>query len=252
MLNASQNSNAVAAPVLAVKPGQNALTGNVQDRNVQAPNAQALNAGKEAKAGAEKGGVVESQDRFLKLLVTQMKNQDPLNPMDNAQVTSQMAQLSTVSGIDKLNKTLEALSNSMIASRLMQAASMIGHIVLAPGSKMELKNGKGAAALELKQAADNVSVQIKDAAGNVVRNLNLGNQQAGIVPVQWDGMNDANAELADGNYQLSASARLGGSKSGVNTLSYGLVNGVVQKPDGANLNVEQLGEIGMDAVKQIL
>src|SRR5512137_1922724 len=74
-----------------------------------------------------------TQDRFLKLLVTQMKNQDPLNPMDNAQVTSQMAQLSTVTGIDKLTATVQVLSASMVASQSLQAASMIGHAALVPG-----------------------------------------------------------------------------------------------------------------------
>ncbi len=243
MLNAPQNSNVSAAPVMAVN---GAKTG-------PAKNAQALSAGTaETKAGEPKKGVEEAQDRFLKLLVTQMKNQDPLNPMDNAEVTSQMAQLSTVSGIDKLNATLAALSSSMIASHSMQAASMIGHVVVVPGNKLELKNGKGAAALELKQPADNVTVQITDAAGNVVRNLKLGPQQSGIVPIQWDGMNDASTELADGSYKFSASAQLGSDKSIANTLSYGLVSGVAQKPEGASLNVDQLGEISMDEVKQIL
>src|SRR5512147_1078567 len=79
-----------------------------------------------------------TEDRFLKLLVSQLKNQDPLNPLDNAQVTSQMAQLSTVTGIDKLNATLQALSSSMIASQSMQAASMIGHVVMVPGNRVDL------------------------------------------------------------------------------------------------------------------
>lgn len=251
MLNPSPGSSAVSSPVFSPNQGKNAQARNIQGRTPVA-DAQALAVGKDAKAGAEKGGVVESQDRFLKLLVTQMKNQDPLNPMDNAQVTSQMAQLSTVSGIDKLNKTLEALSSSMLASRSMQASSMIGHIVLAPGNKMELKNGKGAAALDLQQPADKVTVQIKDASGNLVRSLDLGSQQAGVVPIQWDGMNDADTQLNDGNYQFSAIAKLGAAKSAADTLSYGLVNGVMQKPQGASLKVEQLGEVNMDEVKQIL
>jgi flagellar basal-body rod modification protein FlgD len=157
-----------------------------------------------------------------------------------------------VSGIDKLNDTLAALSSSMKASHSMQASSMIGHVVMVPGSKMELKNGKGAAALDLTQPADSVTVQIRDASGNVVRNMNLGGQQSGTLPIQWDGLSDANESLKDGKYQFSASAQLGGAKSSVNTLSYGLVNGVTQKPEGASLAVEQMGEISLDSVKQIL
>ena len=196
--------------------------------------------------------VIESQDRFLKLLVTQMKNQDPLNPMDNAQVTSQMAQLSTVSGIDKLNSTLQALSSSMIASQSMQAASMIGHVVMVPGNKIELVNGQSVAALDLTQPADSVSVEITDASGNVVRNMNLGSQSTGNVAVQWDGLNNLGQPVADGSYKLSAKAVLGGVESSVGTMSYGLVNSVMQGTQGATLNVEKIGEVSLSSVKQIL
>lgn len=196
--------------------------------------------------------VAESQDRFLKLLVTQMKNQDPLNPMDNAQVTSQMAQLSTVSGIDKLNSTLEALSSSMIASQSMQASSMIGHVVMVPGNKIELVNGQSAAALDLTQPADSVSVAITDASGNVVRNMQLGSQSTGNVSVQWDGLNDLGQQVADGSYKLTAKAMLGGVESSVGTMSYGMVNSVMQGAQGATLNVAQIGEVSLSSVKQIL
>src|SRR3990172_2141446 len=90
---------------------------------------------------ATKTAAQEQEDRFLKLLVTQMKNQDPLNPLDNAEVTSQMAQLSTVSGIEKLNTTLQAMSSSFASSQSLQAAGMIGRSVLAPGSSLSLQNG---------------------------------------------------------------------------------------------------------------
>ena len=100
-------------------------------------------------AAATDGSAANTQDRFLKLLVTQMKNQDPLNPMDNAQVTSQMAQLSTVSGIDKVNSTLKALTDSMSAGQALSATGMIGHGALVPGSSLELKNGKAVAGLDL-------------------------------------------------------------------------------------------------------
>ncbi len=248
MLDVTQSSSLAASPLLA-KNAQNF----VPLSSTQAGTAQAVKSDiPDGKSAKQKGSVEESQDRFLKLLVTQMKNQDPLNPMDNAQVTSQMAQLSTVSGIDKLNATLAALSSSMVASHSMQAASMIGHVVMVPGSRMELKNGKGAGALDLSQSADNISVHIKDASGSVVRNMNLGSQPGGIMAIKWDGLNDAGSKVADGNYQFSATAQLGTEKSSVNTLSYGLVSGVKQKPEGALLTVDQLGDVSMNAVKQIL
>jgi flagellar basal-body rod modification protein FlgD len=254
MLNAPQNTNVPPPPVMSLTPGKNNQASVTQAKaGGQAAEGNA-EIGKTVggKAAAGKGSVEESQDRFLKLLVTQMKNQDPLNPMDNAQVTSQMAQLSTVSGIDKLNATLEALSGSMIATNAMQASSMIGHVVVVPGSKLELKAGKAAAALDLTQPADNVTVQIKDAMGNVVRNLDMGSQPTGMVAVQWDGKNDQNLPAKDGSYQFSAIAMLGKESTSVNTLSYGLVSGVIQKPEGTRLSVENLGDVKMDSVKQIL
>ncbi len=95
-----------------------------------------------ATAAASTSQTAATQDRFLKLLVTQLQNQDPLNPMDNAAVTSQMAQLSTVNGIDQLNATVQALSASMATSQSLQATSMIGHAALVPGSQIAMAGGQ--------------------------------------------------------------------------------------------------------------
>src|SRR5690242_20428596 len=114
------------------------------------------------QAGKQTSAAAEMQDRFLKLLVTQMKNQDPLNPMDNAQVTTQLAQISTVGGIDKLNTTLQTLSSSMLAAQSVQSSAIIGRDVYASGSTLALADGKATGAFELKQDADHVFVQISD------------------------------------------------------------------------------------------
>ncbi len=203
-------------------------------------------------ASAASSQVGATQDRFLKLLVTQMKNQDPLNPLDNAQVTSQMAQLSTVSGIDKLNATVQALSANMTAAQSLQAAAMIGHAALVPGSQIDLLNGKSDAAVELTQPADKVTVTVQDANGNVVRTLQLGAQDAGVVDFKWDGKDDTGATVANGSYKFSATAELNGSKSTPTTLSYGLVGSVSLTPDGAKLSMGSLGDVGLDAVRRIL
>jgi flagellar basal-body rod modification protein FlgD len=194
-----------------------------------------------------------TQDRFLTLLVTQLKNQDPLNPMDNAAVTSQMAQLSTVSGIDKLNSTVQALSASMTTSQSLQATSMIGHAALVPGNQIDLLSGKSDAAVELTQPADKVTVTIADAKGNVVRTLQLGPQSAaGVVSFQWDGKDNTGAAVADGSYQFSATAVLGASNSTPTTLSYGLVNNVSLTSGGVTLGMGTLGNVGLSAVRQVL
>ncbi|GAB5604672.1 flagellar hook assembly protein FlgD [Sideroxyarcus sp. TK5] len=193
-----------------------------------------------------------TQDRFLKLLVTQMKNQDPLNPLDNAQVTSQMAQLSTVTGIDKLNATVQALSSSMMASQSLQAVSMIGHVALTDGDSMELTKGNAYGGVELKDPADKVTVQIADASGGLVRTLHLGAQESGIVDFNWDGMTDSGDTAADGKYTFTAVSELSGKKTDVTTLSYGLVNSVAQSSGGVTVNIGNQGEVGLNAIRKIL
>lgn len=198
------------------------------------------------------GSAANTQDRFLKLLVTQMKNQDPLNPMDNAQVTSQMAQLSTVSGIDKINATLKALSDNMSAGQSMSATSMIGHGALVPGSSVELKEGKGLAGVDLAQSADAVKVQIKDGANNIVRTIQLGAQKQGVIPLVWDGKNDMGDDLPDGPYKISAELISGDKTMPANTLAFGPVNGVVPGSGGAKLDVGGLGSFNLADVKQVV
>ncbi|MBZ0106820.1 MAG: flagellar hook assembly protein FlgD [Sulfuricella denitrificans] len=195
----------------------------------------------------------QSEDRFLKLLVTQMKNQDPLNPLDNAQVTSQMAQLSTVTGIDKLNDAVKALSSSFSASQSLQAASLVGHGVMIPGNKLELANGAAYGGVELTQAADKVTVMIKDASGKVIHTADLGPQKtAGSVPFQWDGTVDGGSAAPDGAYTFEVSAMQGGKKIDAAALAVGMVGSVSLGVQGATLNVAGYGPIALSEVKQIL
>ena len=101
----------------------------------------------------------EASDRFLKLLVTQMQNQDPLNPMDNAQVTSQMAQINTVTGIEKLNTTVSSLNNSFAQTQLMQSVGLVGHSVLLEGNKLAVdEEGVARGGFEIGSKATNVVV----------------------------------------------------------------------------------------------
>jgi len=124
----------------------------------------------------------EAQDRFLKLLVAQMQSQDPLNPLDNAQVTSQMAQIQTVSGIEKLNQTMESLNSAYAAAQTMQSASMIGHSVLTDGNLLDLKSGSAVAGIELSEKADMVEVDVYDQYGTLVSTNKLGGRDAGNSP----------------------------------------------------------------------
>lgn len=207
-----------------------------------------------AKAGATNNAssVAATQDRFMKLLVTQMKNQDPLNPMDNAQVTSQMAQLSTVSGIDKMNATLQALSASLSANQTVQATSMIGHGVLVPGSGVQLTAGAAYGGVDLAQSVDKLNVAIYDQAGALVRNINLGTQPVGLVNWQWDGRDDKGAVVADGNYKFTIDAKQAGAAVTATALQFGMVSSVKQDAQGVSLSVGNLNGVALSQVRQII
>ena len=223
-----------------------------------------LNAVNPKKAKAAEGSVEADQDKFMTLLVTQLKNQDPLNPLDNAQITSQLAQLSTVTGINKLNTTLEAMKSSNQASEAMQAANMIGHGVLIEGSKVQLRDGKAIMGIELASAADNVQVIVTDPrTGKDVQTINMGAQPAGTVPIAWDGVPDTSKldadgkpiTLANGNYLIRVVAERGGERlTDARTLSFDTVGSVsTNAKDGVKLNLNGSGQaVTMADLKQIL
>ncbi|MEO6351622.1 MAG: flagellar hook assembly protein FlgD [Burkholderiaceae bacterium] len=204
------------------------------------------------KSTASASGVDATSDRFMKLLVAQMKNQDPLNPLDNAQVTSQLAQLSTVTGIDKMNATLESLIGSYQSSQSLQAASMIGRGVMVPGKTLFLNEGQAVMGLELATPADSVQLAVKDATGKVVDTISLGAMDAGVSPLAWDGMGSDGTTLANGTYTFEATATRAGQGVTVTALAVGGVASVSTSAKGVLLNLQGMGSVSMADVRQIL
>jgi flagellar basal-body rod modification protein FlgD len=194
----------------------------------------------------------DAQDRFLKLLVTQMQNQDPLNPMDNAQVTTQIAQLNTVSGIDKLNTTLTSMAASFSATQSLQATNLIGHDVLVPGSSVSLQGGVALFGAALPQSVDHLKVSIQDAAGHVLHSMDVGAHAAGNVALSWDGMTDSGATAANGHYTLVLSASAAGAPVSATPLSIGRVDGVSSGASGVVLNLGSGQTAALGDVKQIM
>jgi flagellar basal-body rod modification protein FlgD len=194
----------------------------------------------------------ETESRFLKLLTAQMKNQDPLNPMDNAQMTSQMAQISTVDGIERLNATLQSLITDSSNSQALQAAGLVGKGVLVPGNSVDLQNGSAFAGVDLSKDADAVTVNITDANGLLVRTLNLGATKAGSHTFAWDGKANDGTAAAEGQYTFTAVANQGADKVDTTALALGLVSSVTRSSSGGfSLNVGQQS-FGMSDVRQII
>lgn len=128
------------------------------------------------------------QERFLKLLVAQINNQDPMSPMDNAQMTSQMAQINTVSGIQQVNQTLTSMAAQFTAMQVLQGTSMVGHNVLTAGSTLvpDPSTGMAAGAFDLAGAATAVKVEILAPSGQVLDTVNMGALPQGRQAFQWN------------------------------------------------------------------
>ncbi|MCC7643678.1 MULTISPECIES: flagellar hook assembly protein FlgD [unclassified Janthinobacterium] len=211
------------------------------------------------KNTAAKGSVEEETNKFLTLLVTQLQNQDPMNPLDNAQLTSQLAQLSTVTGVNKLNTTLETLKTSYQQAESMQAANIIGHGVLTAGKNITLSKSAALLGVDLATPADSVKVIIYNSTGKEVHSIDLGPQDAGTLPLGWNGStaeldkDGKNIVLPDGAYTFSVEAKRGGAKlTDAAALMFGSVASVSTGAGGVKLNVPGVGSITMADVKQIL
>ncbi len=186
-----------------------------------------------------------TSDRFLKLLVAQMQNQDPLNPMDNAQVTTQMAQINTVSGIDKLNTTVQGLQNQFVQMQALQGASLVGRDVVVPGKKLDIANAVGQGGFELASPADAVKVEVLSSAGQVLDTLNLGAQASGMNGFSWP----AGTKTNDDNLTFRVTATKGTADVAVTTLMRDKVDAVSTSGTTLNLELQNSGTVAYSDVK---
>jgi flagellar basal-body rod modification protein FlgD len=176
-----------------------------------------------------------------------MRNQDPLNPMDNAQVTSQMAQINTVTGIDKLNSTVQGLSTQFMQLQAVQGASLVGRDVIVAGNKLSVdaEAGIGQGGFELDGAADAVKVEILGPSGAVVQTLNLGAEGAGVHSFNWP-----SGTATDGSgltFRVTATA--GGVATKVTPLMRDRVDAISTTGTSFNLELASSGTVPYSAVR---
>jgi flagellar basal-body rod modification protein FlgD len=186
-----------------------------------------------------------TSERFLKLLVAQMQNQDPLSPMDNAQVTSQMAQINTVSGIEKLNRTVEGLSSQFAQLQAVQGASLVGHDVVVPGNAMRITDAVGQGGYELTGPADNVKVEVLAPSGQVVDTLNLGAGTSGVHSFDWP----AGAATDASALKFRVTATSGSVSTAATTLVKDRVEAVTTSGNVFSLELANSGTVPYSAVK---
>jgi flagellar basal-body rod modification protein FlgD len=194
------------------------------------------------------------QNTFLQLLVAQLKNQDPTNPMDSSQMTSQLAQISTVQGISQLNTSLSSLSTQLAAGQQSQAAQLIGSTVLAPGSSISVASGKANAfGVQLTSAVSDLQVVVKNSAGQIVNTIDLGKQSAGTIPVGWTPTDTSGNTLADGTYTITATGTINGQAATATTLTGATVESVVTQSSGTpGLVLSNGSTVGLTSVAAIL
>jgi flagellar basal-body rod modification protein FlgD len=192
------------------------------------------------------------QEDFLRLMTAQLQNQDPFKPMENGEFLGQMAQFSTVSGIQELQTSFATLASSLSANQTLQAATLVGRSVLVPSSSGWLSEGEELRGAAFAPSSGQVMVDIVDASGQTVRSLDLGTQPAGLASFSWDGLDDGGEAAAEGAYTLRARLVQGSSQTALETLAAGRVQSVGLSRDGLTLDLLGLGPASLGDVLQIL
>jgi flagellar basal-body rod modification protein FlgD len=194
------------------------------------------------------------KDAFLQLLVTQLKNQNPLEPQDNGAFVAQLAQFSSLEGITTLNDTVSGLASNYNSSQALQASSLVGRSVIAPGGSAVVDTSKSFnGTIAVPASVDPVTVKITDADGKVVRTIGLGSQNAGTSSFIWDGKNDAGEVAKAGTYTFGATATYDGKATSLVTYLPATVNSVTISQTGGELmlNLAGLGSIALSKVQTI-
>ncbi len=213
---------------------------------------QALGLGQPSTAKSAKSDL--GQDDFLTLMMTQLKSQDPMKPMDSTDLLSQLAQFSTVNGIDTLNKSFATLSGSLTSGQVLQASQMVGRSALVPGSGVALDPASGLkATVDLPALVPDLTLNLYDASGQLVRSLTMEGQGPGLVDVKFDGLDDSGEALPAGQYRLEATGSYQGQTQAFETLTLKRVEGVTVDPEGGQPLLEMAGggTIALNKVREI-
>ena len=194
------------------------------------------------------------QEDFLKLMTTQLRNQDPTKPADNAEFMSQLAQFGTVTGIEDLKTEIQNLAGSLVSNQTFQAAGMLGREVLIPATQGVLEpDGVIAGAVELSNPVSSMNIGVYDPGGQLVRNVSLGSQSPGMVAFNWDGLATDGTAVPPGRYTIRAEAISGGINEAYDVLIADKVQSVSLPAAGKALTMELagLGEVNFSDIRQI-
>jgi len=195
------------------------------------------------------------QTEFLELMTAQLKFQDPLSPMENGDFLAQMAQFGTVSGINELNSAFGDMSTAFQSNQALQASTMVGREVLVPGNQARLgEEGDLFAAVDLVQPSSQVIVNVTNSSGQLVHRIDMGRQQAGLLNIEWNGLNADGNRVSPGLYQVSAELHQGDNVTAGDMLTTVQVESVTlgQAGQDLTLTVSDLGDISMSQIRKIM
>jgi flagellar basal-body rod modification protein FlgD len=193
------------------------------------------------------------QEDFLTLMMAQLKHQDPFKPMENGEFLGQMAQFSTVTGIEGMQSSLDQMSGSFTANQTLQASQLIGKSVLVEDSIAHLKpDGAIDGRFELSASSGSVKIDIMDISGRLVREIEMGEISAGRHDFTWDGKDSSGEQLPAGKYTIEITAQSGDTREAVSVLLSREVDSVEFGNDGAvQLNTDNGETILLNEIKQI-
>jgi flagellar basal-body rod modification protein FlgD len=194
------------------------------------------------------------KDAFLQLLVTQMKNQDPLSPQDNTQFVSQLAQFSSLESMQNLTSTVDTIASTYQSSQALQASSLVGRSVVVESGSAIVDTTKGLTGSVVVPASNSsTTVKISDANGNVVDTIDLGAQPAGTTSFTWDGKNGDGTVAAAGPYSFAATGTASGAATALSTYLPATVNSVTMGVGGAEMTLNLAGgsSVGLSKVQTI-
>ena len=204
----------------------------------------------EAQKPANKNSL--GQEDFLKLMTTQLQNQDPFAPMDNGDFIAQMAQFSTVTGITEINSNLTNLGSKLEPNRVATAAQFLGHSVLVPGQVVSPDDkGEIHGVVDLPAYSNDVGLTFTNPSGEIVHSINLGSQEKGLVGFSWENIPD---EIKKNKTRLTIQAYAGSGEAsdGISTAVYNKViaASAPKNSEDVILETKDYGEISAnDAIK---
>ncbi|MBX8475150.1 flagellar hook assembly protein FlgD [Pseudomonas cichorii] len=213
-----------------------------------------INSLQNPKASASSSGEALGKDAFLQLLVTQMKNQNPLDPQDNTQFVAQLAQFSSLESMQNLTSTVDSIATSYKSSQALQASSLVGRSVIVETGTAQVDTTKGlTGSVVIPSSTSATTVKVYDASNNLVDTIDLGSKNAGNASFTWDGLNSEGTAMPSGTYNFIANGTINGTNNGLSTYLPATVNSVTTAVSGGEMTLNLAGgnSIALSKVQSI-